>query len=565
MFQVAKLEHLIIPFFHQPSEDMKGSYLLISLFWAMTMLLPVQAQENLAKGTVYLDANENGMLDPGENGIEGVKVSNGVEVVKTNRGGQYEIELPPESILFISKPANYRVPLNEVRLPQFYYCHYPKGTPGVAAWKWPVIKPTGPLPETVDFALLKGGVPDAFKAMGFADPQTTTDEELDMMRKDIIDALFGNPYEAKFGLVAGDIVNDNLALYERHNRLMSQIGIPIWNVPGNHDLNRESPNYEYATQTFKSVFGPDYYSFDYGQVHFLALNNVGFKGKDKGYEGHIDTDQMKWIENDLKDVSSNKLIMIITHIPLLTYANNRTFPRSINTLNFNELLRVLGRFQYVYSIAGHDTSNSWKVEINHRHGWHGYPFIAHTLAEMRGGGWHSGPRDERGVRQATMEDGNPNGYYVFYFEGNQVRPRFIPAGGDPEDRLRIMLDPQLFHPDNITHTHPSGLDRGVQVDSMFVVVNFFDGGERDQVTISLDGKTPVPMEYTERTDPFYVKQFHKYEGTSDAFRSPAISSHIWQFALPRLEPGLHFAIVTALDEFGFEDEEVFTFEIIQGE
>mgnify|MGYP006078969413 FL=1 len=96
-----------------------------------------------------------------------------------------------------------------------------------------------------------------FKAMGFADPQTTTNEELDMMRKDIIDVLFGNPYKAKFGLVAGDVVNDNLALYERHNRLMSQIDIPIWNVPGNHDLNPESPNYEYAAQIYKSVFGPD--------------------------------------------------------------------------------------------------------------------------------------------------------------------------------------------------------------------------------------------------------------------------------------------------------------------
>ena len=539
---------------------------IIFLFLVVAIFIPMHAQGNQAKGMVYLDANENGLHDPGEKGIEGVKVSNGVDVVKTNSQGHYEIELPTESILFISKPANYRVPLNEVQLPQFYYCHYPNGTPGVAAWKWPVIKPTGPLPKTINFALLKeGAAPDAFKAMGFADPQTTTDEELDMMRKDIIDALFGNPYAAKFGLVAGDIVNDNLGLYERHNRLMSQIGIPMWNVPGNHDLNQESPNYEYATQTFKSVFGPDYYSFDYGQVHFLALNNVGFKGKDKGYEGHIDAQQMTWIENDLKDVSADKLIMVITHIPLLTNAENRTFPSKINTINFGKLLSVLGRFQYVYAIAGHDTSNSWKVEINHTHGWHGYPFIAHTLAEARGSGWGAGPRDERGVRPATMQDGNPNGYYVFYFDGHQVKPQFIAAGGDPTDRLRIVLDPPLFHADSIAQLHPLGLDRGVQVDSMFVVANFFDGGARDKVTISLDGNPFKPMEYTERTDPYYVREYHKYHGTSDAFPPPVISSHLWQFPLPSLNPGLHVATVRARDEFGFEDEEIVTFEIIKGE
>ena len=96
-----------------------------------------------------------------------------------------------------------------------------------------------------------------------------------------------------------------------------------------------------------------------------------------------------------------------------------------------------------------------------------------------------------------------------------------------------------------------------------MVVNFFDGGERDQVTISLDGKAHVPMEYIERTDPFYVRKYHKYKGTSDAFPPSAVSSHIWQFALPKLDPGLHVAIVRAVDEFGFKDKKIFTFEIIK--
>ncbi len=537
--------------------------LLILFVWCLGTPFPMAGQSMQARGTVYLDLNHNGLRDSGEGGIEGVKVSNGIDVVITNAQGQYQIELPPERTLFMSKPTGYSIPLNEVQLPQFYYHHYPQGTPSIASWKWPVIQPTGPLPETIDFALWEGAVSDNFKAMGFADPQTATDEQLDMMRKDIIDALFGNPYEARFGLVAGDVVNDNLALYERHNRLMAQIGIPIWNVPGNHDLNRESPNHEYATQTFKSVFGPDYYSFDYGDVHFLALNNVVYQGKGNGYIGHIDADQMLWIKNDLKEVAPEKLIIVLTHIPLITYASNRTFPKSLVTGNFSELLKLLSRFKYVYGMAGHDTSNSWKVEVNHTHGWYGYPFIAHTLAETRGGGWQSGPRDKIGVRSATMEDGNPNGYYVFYFEGNRVKPRFIPAGGDPSDRLRITLDPQLMPSDTIRGLQPPALDRGIQVDSMYIVANFFDGGVRDQLTLSLDGQEAVPMEYVERTDPFYVRQYEQYKGTPDAFRPPAISSHIWQFRLPKLKPGLHAAVIKAIDEFGFEDTEVFTFEIVR--
>ena len=238
----------------------RSNYLLtLSIFGFLisTVFSAIYSQDHIAKGTVFLDSNGNNQFDSQEKGLEGVKVSNGVDVVKTDAKGNYKIDLPPESILFISKPTKYNVPLNKVQLPQFYYLHFFEGTPKIADWKWATIDPTGPLPKTINFALLDGIQINEFKVMGFADPQTTTNEELDMMRKDIIDVLFGNPYKAKFGLVAGDVVNDNLVLYERHNRLMSQIGIPIWNVPGNHDLNPESPNYEYATQTYKSVFGPD--------------------------------------------------------------------------------------------------------------------------------------------------------------------------------------------------------------------------------------------------------------------------------------------------------------------
>jgi hypothetical protein len=97
---------------------------------------------------------------------------------------------------------------------------------------------------------------------------------------------------------------------------------------------------------------------------------------------------------------------------------------------------------------------------------------------------------------------------------------------------------------------------------MFLVVNFFDAGERGKVTISLDGKAPLPLEYTERTDPFYESQYDKYKDTEDALPASAISSHIWQYPLPDLKPGLHSAVINAKDEFGFEEQKTFTFEII---
>src|SRR5688572_18122246 len=75
-----------------------------------------QTPGDRARGTVFLDQNGNGRLDRSERGIAGVSVSNGLDVVQTDARGQYALPLPPESILFISKPADYEVPVDENNL-----------------------------------------------------------------------------------------------------------------------------------------------------------------------------------------------------------------------------------------------------------------------------------------------------------------------------------------------------------------------------------------------------------------------------------------------------------------
>jgi hypothetical protein len=48
---------------------------------------------------------------------------------------------------------------------------------------------------------------------------------------------------------------DDLSLYGRYNRIIGQIGIPWWNIGGNHDLNFEAPDSRYSRETYKRVFG----------------------------------------------------------------------------------------------------------------------------------------------------------------------------------------------------------------------------------------------------------------------------------------------------------------------
>ena len=318
-------------------------------------------------------------------------------------------------------------------------------------------------------------------------------------------------------------------------------------------MNLESPNAHYANETFKKHFGPIYYSFNYGNAHIVALNNVEYAGagdsSSETYRGFISDDQMYWLERDLAAVARDKLIVIATHISLISEASDGDPSHDIagpNTDNFDQLLELLRPFDNVFGLAGHDTSNSWKVETNHEHGWTGQPWIAHTLAEVRGSGWTRGPKDLRGVADAMMEDGNPNGFYLLKFDDVTLVPEFIPFpfGRDAAHRLRIVLDPEL------EDTTDSSINRGILHTGTKVVVNLFDGGERDRVSLSLDGGPLTPMRYVVRTDPFVDKAYSQLVGTPDAFPAPAASSHIWEFDLPEdLEPGLHSVVVESEDEF----------------
>ncbi|MDP2091912.1 MAG: metallophosphoesterase N-terminal domain-containing protein, partial [Pseudohongiella sp.] len=357
-----------------------------------------------ARGTVFIDADKNGVLNAGETGLAGVSVSNGCEVVLTDSDGRYEIALAPLQILFISQPSGYSVAVDNNNIPTFYYRHYPNGTPvningANVQWLFPVVDVTGPLPPAIDFPLT--AIIDAslqFDAHAFADPQARTELDQDKLREDLITTLIGNPFSAEFGITVGDVVYDNLALYDRHKQMMALMDMPQWYLPGNHDLNFESPDAQFANETYKLHFGPTYYSFNYGNVHFVALNNVEYAGQGQQlpdgdrYRGYIHDDQLYWLARDLTHVPHDRLIVIASHIPLVSEAVDSSGSEPAtgpHTENFAELLEILEPFEHIYGIAGHDTSNSWKVEVGHSHGWHGQPWIAHTLAEVRGNGWQT--------------------------------------------------------------------------------------------------------------------------------------------------------------------------------
>lgn len=518
--------------------------------------VPVCAQET-AQGVVFRDEDRDRTRDEDEPGIEGVSVSNGRTVVQTDADGRYTLPVHEGDVLFVTKPAGYMVPVDTHNRPKFYYLHDPDGTPDSLNLRYSGVEPTGPLPESVNFPLYRQETGGSFTALAFADPQAEGHEELRFVREDVVDEVVGT--DAAFGITVGDVVEDDLSLYPRQLRIVGEIGVPWWRLPGNHDMNFDVPGDEYATETYKRYFGPTNYSFEYGNVHFIALDNVQYKGQGESfrysgsYRGYLTDEQLGWIREDLRAVPEDKLIVVATHIPLRTYAvGDTTDSWRPGTTNLDALLEVL-QGRRVYSISGHDTSNSWHVYLDEEDGWTGpQPLHHHVLAEVRGGAWR-GPRDVRDVPAALMEDGTPNGYYFLQFEGSRYEARFKAASQPADHQMRITID----QPDGDHRQAHAG-----QWHPPTLFVNVFDGGPRTTVRYRIDGGESRSMKRKILPDPFVERLLRRLDDTPGMPDAPDPSSHLWLSPLPSdLPPGVHTLTVASENEFGARDTTAIVLEV----
>jgi len=485
------------------------------------------AEGDVARGAVFDDQNHNGIRDAGEAGVSGVLVSNQREVTRTDVSGEWRLPVREDCIFFVVKPAGWMTPVNAHSLPQFYRIHKPEGSPRL---RYGGVGPTGPLPDSVDFPLSRRAEPGRFQAIFFADPQARDQTELDYIAHDVVEELAGS--EVEFGVTLGDILFDDLSLFHNHNAMVALIGIPWYNVIGNHDINYDAVDDRHSDETFERFYGPSTYAFDHGPVTFVVLDNIRWGGAKPGgtgeYVGGLGSDQLTFLENLLPQIDESRLLVFMMHIPLPGVEDREA------------LFRLIEHRPYTMSISGH---THWQAHwfLDEEQGWRGAQPHHHVVNVTVSGSWWSGEPDEMGIPHTMMADGAPNGYSIITFDGQSAVVDFKAARRPASYQMHVDAPEVVSAAD--TASTPA-------------YVNVFGGSERSTVEMRV-GSTGewLRLEKVMEADPYFQRLKVKEENSASLVGRPLPkakrSHHLWKANLPAgLEVGTHRIWVRSEDMYG---------------
>jgi hypothetical protein len=374
-------------------------------------------------------------------GLAGVAVSDGLAVTRTDREGRYSLVSDgSRPWVFVSLPRGCRIPVQPTGTSRL---HQP-------------LRPDSEGEARADFTLEpdEGGLDHRFYLL--ADPQTQDAFEMGRLHAETVPDVRGAALAAggtAFGIACGDIMFDRLELFPEYERAVQAMGIPFFQVVGNHDLDFQARTTEASTATFERHFGPAWYSFDVGAVHYVVLNDVLWYGD--GYVGYVTATQLAWLAADLAGIEAGRTVVVALHIPLAsTYAarTGDTNDDERDRVNNREaLLRLLEPYRAVV-FSGH-THESETVT-------HG-AVREYTLGAVCGA-WWSGD---------ICWDGTPNGFGEIEVLGEELRVRYRATGRPAAAQMAL-------HPAGADPSAPDEMVANVWAwDPRWTVV-WYENGER---------------------------------------------------------------------------------------
>jgi hypothetical protein len=170
-----------------------------------------------------------------------------------------------------------------------------------------------------------------------------------------IDQIRALPVAPAFVVHTGDVTQLSKAEeFDTASQIIQGVGCPVHYVPGEHDVIGDN-GAGFFTR-FNGQADRKWYSFDHGGAHFIALSNV--LDLQAGGLGRLGTEQLEWLEQDVKGRTASTPIVVLAHMPLWTVYQEWGW----GTDDAAQALGYLKKFGSVTVLNGHIHQVMQKVE-----------------------------------------------------------------------------------------------------------------------------------------------------------------------------------------------------------
>lgn len=424
-----------------------------SIFLTMALMPLAAAAIDLPELPDKAGNDIKGYVHDGERGLPGVLVTDGYTITTTSSDGSYYLASNAQAdFVYYTLPSGYA----------------PSQTDGVVMKFYRPIDRTGGT-FRADFELKPIGDDNSFSFLLHADTQP--DEYFNSnvyaeMRKayadmqKAADKLEAADGFAPLSLHLGDIVYNtpsktaqhNIVDYSRYRAEVEASGYhtPIYSTPGNHDRIYVT-DYKEAMNLYHEEWGPSYYSFNRGKIHFLSFDNVKVE-KAAEYTRGVSDEAMAWIRNDLAHVAKGSKVVVMSHQPLTRNKAARTaYGPVLDILKDYDVLVLTGHLHRIFN---------------------NFPEYAPSIMERNHvalGGYEWRPPVLGG-------DGVPGGYYIYHADGDDISWKYVWTGKDPDaEMFRLYTNGQF------------GTTKYGKEDEKTVLMNIWDWDPQWKTSWTLDG------------------------------------------------------------------------------
>ncbi len=407
---------------------MKRLVLVVCAALMCAGVLPAEAAKNTITGSVTCNGQ----------GVEGVVVTYGVNMTKTDAKGAYalptKVKDPHCQFVHISIPSGYEVE-RIGNAPQFFKRVNPKSKKQVFDFKLTKV-------DQSVYSILALGDPHLTDVYGKrADHRGTT-----IYKEEVVPAI--NEYAAQckhpvYMVTLGDMTQTGTRPgwkgreegYSFTNYLEdTKVDIPVFNAIGNHDHNHAPKGEMFDDETvylsredYNREVGPEYYSFNIGREHYVVFDNTFVITKDsgpttdpnatKGYWYKLDKYQHDWLAKDMAAINKADVdrVVIVAHCGLFGYSGKP------NQMDLEEVLDNFKGYEVVALIGHHHSDHSIKKT------WNEKPLYQFYHTSAAGTAWYTFDNCE----------GTPASFVDYTFKDGKFSRTCVPYGTNKGQEYRV--------------------------------------------------------------------------------------------------------------------------------